>query len=74
MYDLQTQQTVIELRRKAVANTLTKEEMVAAVRLLTEGRKSAAAASTASKSTRTKAAAGAANLPSGDDLLDEMLS
>lgn len=70
MYDLATQAKISEFRQKAIAGTISKEEMIEAARLLTQGRMSAAAASTAAKTTRKKEAA---PLPSGDDLLNEML-
>lgn len=70
MYDLETQTKVAEWRRKAMEGTMSPEEMVAATRHLMQGRKSAAIASAASKSTRAKANAPAIN---GDDLLGEMM-
>lgn len=57
-------------RRKAIDGTLTAEEMREAVIALREGRKSASIASDAAKGKRKAASA---PLPSGDDLLDEML-
>jgi hypothetical protein len=70
MYDLETQIKVAEWRRKAILGTLTPEEMIESTRHLMQGRKSAAAAASASKSTRAKS-----NAPqvSGDDLLEEMM-
>lgn len=73
MYDLSTQARISTLRSKAVANTLTPEDILEAVQLLAGGRKSAAVASTSARTTRAKSAAAAAPGPSGDDLLDEML-
>ncbi len=74
MYDLETRAKVESWRAKAIAGTLTQEDMVQAVLHLTAGRRSAAAASTTAKGTRVAAAKAAkAPLPSGDDLLAEML-
>lgn len=57
-------------RSKAIAGTLTPEDELEAIQALREGRKSAAIASEA---VRTRKAAAAAPVPSGDDLLAEML-
>jgi hypothetical protein len=63
---------VSQWRAKAVAGTLTKEEMIEAARALREGRIGAAAAS-AGATTKRASAAKAAVIPNGDDLLSEML-
>lgn len=66
--ELQTQVSI--WRQKLLAGNLTKEEMIDAVKVLREGRRSAAMASTtAAKARATKAATPAVN---GNDLLDEM--
>ena len=72
MYNLETQAKVAQWRVKALANTLTQEEMVEVVRHLTAGRKSAAAASSTSKTKRVASAK--IDALNGDDLLDEMLT
>ena len=60
-------------RQKAIAGTLTVEEMTQAAAALREGRRSAAAASAGA--TTKRAAAKAASTPiNGDDLLNEMLA
>ncbi len=59
-------------RQRLLAGTITKEEMIEAVVILREGRRSAAQASaTSAKSRATKASTPAVN---GNDLLDEMCS
>ena len=57
-------------RRKAIDGTLTPEEELEAVRAIRGDRRSAAVAS---ETSRTKKAAASVPLPSGDDLLSEML-
>ncbi len=63
---------VLQWRAKAIAGTLTKDEMIEAARALREGRVGAAAAS-AGATTKRASTAKAAILPNGDDLLSEML-
>lgn len=56
-----------EYRRKAVEGTLSLDEMRNAVRLMREGRVTAAARSSASRASKAKAA------PDSDALLDDLL-
>lgn len=70
-YDLETQAKVQEWRRRAIAGTISKEEMIEVVKYLNEGRASASMASTTAK-TKRAATRAVANLD-GDALLDEML-
>ncbi len=58
-------------RQRLLAGTITKEEMIEAVSILREGRRSAAAAS--ATSAKTRATAAAKPVINGDDLLGEML-
>lgn len=74
MYDTATQIKISQWRAKAVAGTLSREEMIEATQILMEGRRSAAAATTTALKSRTTARKAEASLPSGDDLLSEMLS
>jgi len=60
-------------RQKAIAKTLTVEDMVEAAAALREGRRSAAATS-AGATTKRASAAKAAILPNGDDLLGELMA
>ena len=64
------QAKVILWRQKAVAGTLTQEEMAEAVKVLREGRIAAQMAVTTGKA---KTAAGKAPAVSGNDLLDELM-
>lgn len=57
-------------RQKAITNTLTPEEELEAIRVLREGRMSAAVSS---ENVRKRAAAKAAPAPDGNSLLDELL-
>ena len=73
MYDLATQQKVAIWRRKAVEGTLSPEEQLEAVQYLMAGRRAAFEAAAGAKTTRKASAKATASLPSGDDLLSEML-
>lgn len=55
-------------REKAKTNTLTRDEMREAVKLMRADRVGAAAASTQAKAKKAKA-----EIPSGDDLLKELM-
>ncbi len=66
----ETRARIDVLQRRAIDKTITEEEMIEAVKLLREGRVSAAFASEGAKVRRAKAAGPAIN---GDDLLKEML-
>ena len=71
MYDQTLQQQAFLFRQKAIAGTLTVEDEIAAVKMLSAGRTSAAHASTGAKTKRvTSAKIEALN---GDDLLNEMM-
>lgn len=69
MYTPEVQSRISTLRAKALANTLTREEMKEAVILLRQGRSSAVAASAAGK-TRAKASRAPVNV---DAQLDELM-
>lgn len=73
MYDVATQIKVAEWRRKAIDGTLTVEDQIEAVKYLAQGRRSAFEAASSAKGTRTAKAKAAINVPSGDDLLSEMM-
>ena len=73
MYDIETQAKVAVWRRKAIDGTLTPEDQVEAIKYLAAGRRSAYEATTTAKGTRKATAKAAANVPSGDDLLSEMM-
>ena len=61
---------ISQWRQKAIAGTLTLEDMIESLKALREGRRTAAAAS-AGATTKRKAAA--TPLPSADDMLNEMM-
>lgn len=72
MFDLATQSRLQTFRQKALAKTITQEEMIEAVNLLRAGRASAQIASTTAKTTRATTKKNAV-LPDADDLLNEMM-
>lgn len=66
--NLELEQKISIWRQKAVAGTLTKEEMAHAISLMREDRKGASIASDKAK----KASKATANIPAADDLLSEL--
>lgn len=71
MYDAATQAKAYLYRQKAIAGTLTIEDEIEAVKLLSQGRASASFASTAAKGKRASTAK--IDALNGDDLLSEMM-
>lgn len=65
------QSKIALLRKRAVEGTLTVADMIEAAAALRDGRRSAASAVTGAATKRAKASA---PVPSGDDLLNELLS
>lgn len=70
MYTPEDQVKIAEYRKKALAGTLTVDEVRDSIRLLTQGRVAAASTSAASKSRKSATAKKAAI--NSDDLLSEL--
>lgn len=69
-YSLETQSKIAIFRQKAIDGTLTKEDMIEAVKIMRGDRKAAASA-TASSGTSRRAKA-KAEIKSADEMLDEL--
>lgn len=68
MYTPEVLSRIAHLQQKALADTITKEEMGEAVALIREGRVAAASRTDAAKRTKARQA-----IPSADELMDQLM-